>query len=654
MIWFFLSFGWGIVIVLSMVGWGGVINRVLFSEHRLDWGQKAAWGVAFSILAGGVLNLTWAISRAVILVYLGTGLLCWIFDTFKRGLSGTGLVSKRFNNYREDKTALVGLLIVVFLVLFQYSGWVTHKPFDPNESIWVFNCHDDFHAYFVYPEKMLQAGSMGQDPFSARRVASSLGGQSFLHTFVLCILSEKNLNIIDPGLGMMIAVGLLLGYSRERGVSRMAAMFVIIFLLVIPVPKANISALMTALALFISLLRTFDWEGLRPERFAANAFIVALLASAVCALKSSYIPACGILFALSYVFYIIKSKTKGKAICEFFTATVLAGIFLLPWMISMYQSSGTLLYPLLGKGWHGSVYGTFLLPTAGLTSSWVYRIIRYHLTSPYIVSLMLLGSVSFSRRCDQPGARWASLSAAVSALLGALIISVATGGRGGDRFYFSFVVAAITVLMIIAMSGARREAKGRFANYTFALVAVLTAGIVIGSNWHSMLWFYPKSQYAKCIWNIKASTKNLPLIPKREVARHIRMQQSIPEGEVVLARLATPFLLDFKRNKIFVIDIPGGASPPPGMPSFKGPEALADYLTSNSVRYVAYSYAKQAFFARERFGDRLRSGNPWVRTEAEHTFDFQDNIVKLGQTRSRIYDDGYIFVLDLSKRRGGK
>ncbi|MEE9370213.1 MAG: hypothetical protein V3W45_01975, partial [Sedimentisphaerales bacterium] len=178
------------------------------------------------------------------------------------------------------------------------------------------------------------------------------------------------------------------------------------------------------------------------------------------------------------------------------------------------------------------------------------------------------------------------------------------------------------------------------------------AGVIIGGNWNSLRWYSSQAQYSKWIQNIKAGVRSIPLASDEEVFQYRRMQQSVPQGETVLTRLAKPFLLDFRRNKIFIADYPGGASPPPGMPFFRGAEALAGYLTSKSIRYVAYSYANEANFRRNQFGKRLRHPLPWIRTEARHTFDFQDNLKQLGDSRKRIYDDGDIFVLDLLYRRG--
>ena len=83
MVEYFFCFLWGIVVLVCLVGWGGVINRIVFPKHRVDWGQKGAWGVALSIFVGGMLNVTWTVSRTVILAYLGAGFLFWVIGIFK-------------------------------------------------------------------------------------------------------------------------------------------------------------------------------------------------------------------------------------------------------------------------------------------------------------------------------------------------------------------------------------------------------------------------------------------------------------------------------------------------------------------------------------------------------------------------------------------
>lgn len=525
--------------------------------------------------------------------------------------------------------------IVCFLVFLQYSGLVSTQSFNP---------HDDLQAYFVFPKKMLQTGAMGPDPFSARRIETSLGGQSFLHTFILSMLSEKNFNIIDPGLGIIIALSLILGCLKNKGIPKIASVFILIFFLLIPPPRTNITALVIPLVLFLSLFRTLDWEGLKTSHSMANAFVIALLTAAIWSLKSTLIPACGILFVLSYFFYIIGPKIKQKAIYEFLIATLLVGTFLLPWMISMYQSSGTLLYPLLGRGYLRSVYG----PWAELTIFGVIKILLKYISYPYLVALVLLSYASIrSHPTRLAGQREASIPLSISAGLGALIVLLVTSGRGEERFLFSFIFVAIIISMIKALANIGVGDKGKIANSASLLIVIFVAGMLIGNE-----WYVSRVRYLDYIRNIKFGLSDFPLIPAKEVFQYTKMQQSIPQGETVLARLAKPFLLDFRRNRILIADSPRGASLPPGMPFFKGDEALADYLISKSIRYVAYSYANEAEHRKVTLRKSLGpKAHPFIRTAVQYIIDFQDNLKQLGGTRKRIYDDGEIFVLDLLSRK---
>jgi len=45
-----LPFSYGICLLLSLIGWGKFLNHILFRNQRTDWGQRAAWGLAFSLI----------------------------------------------------------------------------------------------------------------------------------------------------------------------------------------------------------------------------------------------------------------------------------------------------------------------------------------------------------------------------------------------------------------------------------------------------------------------------------------------------------------------------------------------------------------------------------------------------------------------------
>ena len=72
------------------------------------------------------------------------------------------------------------------------------------------------------------------------------------------------------------------------------------------------------------------------------------------------------------------------------------------------------------------------------------------------------------------------------------------------------------------------------------------------------------------------------------------MQTAVPPGRRLLVRLEDPFLLDFRRNPIWVMDHPGLCGPPPGVPQSATVAAWAPYLRSAGVDFVAYDYANEA------------------------------------------------------------
>lgn len=650
MISYIISFSWGICLLLSLTGWGKALNQILFPNQRVDWGQRAAWGLAFSLIIGGVLNATWNISPTTILIFLGLGLIYCLVDLVNHRQSIATNLSQLFQESRQDKIILSGIAIVSFLILIQYAGWLYTGRLNFANMVYAdgFNTSDDYHAYLVFPHKMLQLGSMGLEPFSERRM-TSLGGQSFLHTFIVSVLSDTNLNIIDPSLALIITLGLIIGFLKENQASTRRVIFTILLVLLIAVPKANTTSMMLPVALFLSLFRTLDSKEIDRSSWVSNACVIALISAAICTLKSSLIPASVIVFAVSYLCYFITSNTKLKVVWEFGLATVLVGIFLLPWMISLYQSSGSLLYPLLGKGYHASAYGITFKSGATLLGTVKTALAAFR--GIYVFILILLGCLSLSIRplkfASLPAEssfsnRQAPLSMTVAALLATVVVGVLTENADPFRYSFSHLFPAIIILIMLAMTDTGGLNKNGIPN--FFIVAVFCAGLTISYNWD-----ITKNTYSAYVKNIKFGLTNPSLVSAKQKLQYAALQQSIPEGETVLTRLNAPFILDFKRNQLFLADWPGGASLPPGMPAFKGPEALANYLVSKSIRYIAYSS-----WSLNHPADVDTSGpglSSWFRLQSQLSHDFRDNVQQLAKTRKKLYEDGENFVLDLGSQR---
>src|SRR5579883_1453764 len=191
-----LAFSWGLVILLSLIGWGIAVNRVLFPRDDFDWGLQGAWGVSLCVALGGLLNLAKLTSRASILLIVAFGVVVFLVGRLgARRLGQLAVVA--MDLYRKDRLLAIGAILALLVLGLQYSASVRGQVVSGSLSVTDFNPHDDFHAYLVFPEKMIQTGSLGPDPYSERRITSGLGGQYFLDTLVLAALSDENVHLID-------------------------------------------------------------------------------------------------------------------------------------------------------------------------------------------------------------------------------------------------------------------------------------------------------------------------------------------------------------------------------------------------------------------------------------------------------------------------
>jgi hypothetical protein len=243
--------------------------------------------------------------------------------------------------------------------------------------------------------------------------------------------------------------------------------------------------------------------------------------------------------------------------------------------------------------------------------------------------------------------REATLSIFMAAVTATTMIAFSSGGADVYRYsYPLFLVLFVIFLSFFVENIEQNNLNLKLKKAAFSGAVFLSLLVALGS--HSYKNYNSNNPLDRIAWDLI----NVPLVTLDEREKYSKMLDSVPEGEIVLTRLDKPFLMNFKKHTIWIADIPGGASLPPGMPSFKGEEALADYLVSHSIRYVAYSYANEANFPRKSLEVRLNPEWPfWLQNQALNSFEFQESLQKLGESRKRIYDDGENFVIDLSSNK---
>jgi hypothetical protein len=603
---YFLACAWGLFILLALTGWGSGLKSVLFSNEQAGWAQRAAWGLALAVGVGGVLNLFYWVSPAVIWVFLGLGVILWGADISRSHLA--------------PRLWRPAVLILIALALIRYAASASGVTTWNGTYVNHFDRVDDYQAYLVFPEKMVQTGAIGRDPFCARRIRSALGGQYFLDSLVTSTVPLQHVRVVDGGLGLLITAGL--AWSSAW------AVVPVLFILVISPPANNLTSVYTGMAVLLSLVRVLAWPALPTSRFWSRVVIIALIVSAACSLKSSFIPTCGIMLVCSYARYVWVRRFSRESLAEVAAVALLTVLLLVPWMISMHQSSGTYLYPLLGKGYEQSVYGNSASPSAGLTVSGGLKLIMQSLRDPFLLGLALLAVLLVVTRpaMDDRIPVWSLLAGVV---IGRVLLLFSTNSiLFGTRYAFPLVFAGL--IAIAAELQSRRPA---------AVACALTLCLIVGFEFRSV-----RELYADCYHAIRLGLTNKSLASADEATRYAKLQQSVPPGQVLLTRMGKPFLLDFKRNNVLLVDM-AEASPPPGMPFFRGSAALAQYLRSQSIRYVAYSYVGGGFVHPDA---SVYAHSPaWIQNSILHQNDFQDNLEELAKTRTHIYDDGNNFVLDL-------
>lgn len=643
---FFLAFGVGIGIICSLVGWGVLVAWVLRIRLSIGIGYYAALGLAFSTSVGGFLDFLHAITPTVIRTYLLAGLLIAAFAGSRHAKFLSRRLASLSNGLRAKKLVALLALLIVSIATTKYASSVSSGRFNPQ---------DDYHAYFVFPVKMLQTGSLGSAPFSERRLVTSLGGKSFLDTFPLSVTGNPaTMSLMDEGVAFLILLLLVGEIMVRKKIPDLWLLTALLATAMFPAPIANITAVYSGIVL---LLLLFDFSDRTIDQSATNQVLfLALVLASLSTLKTTFAPIAGVFFCSFFLVQIIRLPAKGRTIARAGLCATFVVFLLLPWMVDSYQSSGTLFYPILGKGFHGSRYGNYSLPSAnmGLPNVLAFCAGLANSLCAVLVTLVCLVLYARAHKREDGGIEGIVI---INVLIDVILIGAGIGGYQTYRYSFAILFAAVLFLLIerLALFSNSSESISPIRSSTGMVTAGILLGILLGVGWEGFIGNiktgngFAALKAGGGLAALRLSIEGTHIVEAPEIRAYKDLQLSIPPGQKVLVRLDKNFLFDFRRNPIYIDDLPGGASLPPGIPVFKGSEALAQYLIQHDIHYVAYSYGDDANFSRALFGDRLNPQvNVWLRRGAQVTFDFQDNIVELAKSRRRLFDDGKMFVLDLA------
>jgi hypothetical protein len=627
------TLAWGAVMLGAYVGYGTALSG-LAGQGRSALALRAVWGMGVLTFIGGVLASVSLLSRGVLLTLVGTGVvLLLVCATRARGELGHSLRA-RYRAMRREPARNVVVLALCLLASFQILGGAADSASNP---------YDDDVAYLPMAKQLLEQGTL-IDPFSFRRL-STLGGQALQQATLLLEAPLSQLNAFDRSICFLLALGLLAA-QRTQGrrppfVARALGALVLIGL---PNISINLASHYSGLAVFLGLYQSLERLSfplaIARGRQVMRLLPLALTAALACTLRQNFIAFVGLFLMTSYGFALgrrPRGERRWRSCVELLLCGGLVVAALSPWLLLSYRSSGTPFFPL----WPGTFN-----PDVALQSQWrsVSKLLRFAWQvwvqgDPFVLLVVfaLAGlSVREASRRRPVASQW--VATAVVLLLSCVSLRLMDAANLA-RYCFGYLAASILFTWQSASARTRNEPI-----LTALLAAALVANLARNETRTFEMVDHRLMDLAELL---RRSTPAQVEPPNAQAYRHL--QNGVPEGAPLLVMLDEPHHLDYSRNAILNLDLPGIASPAPGLPSFQGPEALATYLRERGIRYLAFVRPERSPFAyrRSAWAPRIFDAQEIWRVYVPYMLDTMDNVAGLAESRVRLLEEDGMVLLDL-------
>lgn len=653
---------WGLLLLVAFAGFGAAVDQLLFlrggperarPRPRADIGLRVTWGASAALFVGGVLAAASLFSRTAAMVMVDAGLVLYLVAAYRERDENVRGARLAVRAIRHNGLLAAMLGVVLFAAIVAYLGGVA----DPTS-----NPYDDDVAYFPFVRRLIDTGTL-IEPFSFRRLAA-LGGQTFFHALLTPHATYRQLNTFDRGMCVLLIVALVLGHRLGRRRLPLAMTTLVLgFVLALPNNSINSAAHYAGFAFFLGLFRTV--AHLREDDpLLARTVPAALVAIATCTLRQNYlaVPVMMLFFAHVYrAFGEIRSlRRSGDGITKGALARIareplvlgaIAVVALLPWLVLAYRSNQTILFPLQN--------GTFrrALDLKSPTLTWLKEVKFLFSVSLENEPIKLLGVIALAGALVKDEHPYRPLrSFWIASAAGLVILShtftLSDAGNLGRYLFGFFAALALAVLLTVGTQRFfPRDGTARARARAILAIAVV-----------AMLVQFPISR-EKATKAFQTFVRNVDMQRRRaatgtdvmphEAFMYAHIQSFVPAGEAMAVMVDDPYYLDFGRNRIFNIDMPGYSSIKPDMPYFQGPEPVADYFLSHGIRYFVFVRPEFSHWLYQRefwFGRMFNEEEIW-RICAPYFVDLIDTLGELQKTRRIVYEENGIVVLDMAARR---
>jgi hypothetical protein len=615
--------------LLALYGYGCRLVRA--EDGAAGPGIACAVGLGIILALCGPIELLRCASRPLLLSLVGIGDLLGLLAL--RGRRAALPAISRRTVASLDAAALVLVMIGALYAAFLVVSSAQHA----------FN-EDDWQSYLVLPQRILEQGSTGRDPFFYRRIEDGVGGIGYLFAIAHAVLALPSIRIVDDGIGSII-LALLVGFHlREFSASRWQAVwaFAAAFAVVLFIPEINSSPNAIPIALGYALLRLAA-QRLRTDKSSARGVVaIAVVAFALIALKSNYGVMAFCACASLYIsLFLVSHRARIAVAYEGLAALAVVVVLMLPGMLVSYETARTALYPLLGSGTLVSLPGN----TATL-SDFLYE-------GKHFVAFMSVAALLVIARLRTSAGRADKLFAILlfASAFCAFTYVLLHYPFFGYRYIYSGIASiglyALVEQLSLFAAGGWRLRWAALGTSALALLAMSNTGISSAGR-AAIDWLSP---------GVATDAADMPLDSAKLHQLKVSLgalQNAIPPGKTVVVLLDAPFALDFRRNVVWIMDWPGMMGPP-GLPASASATEWVRYWKRLGVDYVACSYGREPMAALRQFSGVLAEvGHPsaYMELELRRAIEIGEMMKGLKDRLPVVFDDGTRFVAKIDTKEG--
>jgi hypothetical protein len=519
----------------------------------------------------------------------------------------------------------------------------------------VYNCFDDLQKYFAYPVRMLETGTLFGSPLSGIG-SETLGGEAFLHGFVLTTLPFSYLNGMDAVFGLFLCLALAAQFATKRSDQLGAALVCLVAVVFINPQYVNISALYLGSALIMAAILLsatpleMDENGDGP---APNPAAMGLLYAAMVSLKTTFFLFAALHLPAVAVGVALAGRSFRASLRWAVLTTLYFWAFLCPWVL--------LHAPHYLAALGGAPAGVADLAGAHATESLTF--LSTH-RLPYggsmalysgLVAAVLGGSLlAFWAGAKTPDRRLrlsartvgaAGLSGAAAYVIMLSLVGPRLGGIALAVRYFTPIAIGIApaVFGLTASHLARSEREmPRMVRLGLPLVL---AGIPLACFWPSLCERATQAMKTGSVLAFSALARqqgyayvNERLMDPSERDAVARAQARVPAGEELVAWINAPFYLDFRRNPIVDVDPAGLATGWAGFPV---------------ARYFIWEYNGLATSPASDYAREAKGVGVHARMIGLSSLAFARRLEIAVRTGSVMYNDGRIIVFQATRAMPG-